>query len=115
LEIESTPVLVPNREMVLNLPDVPMLDWFIHLPLKVDVDGEELWLDPYYGTNSLNCVSPQYQKVDGLLIQDSDGKLIQTPFVDYSENLKEQVTHVKLTADGSIECESREDPVAQPN
>ncbi|KPK99742.1 MAG: hypothetical protein AMJ91_06555 [candidate division Zixibacteria bacterium SM23_73_3] len=108
LEIESTPVLVPNREMVLDLPDIPMLDWFTHLLLKVDVDGEELWLDPYYGTNSLNCVSSQYQKVDGLLIQDSDGKLIQTPFVDYSGNLKERVTHVKLTTDGSIECESRE-------
>ncbi len=106
--IKATPVLVPNREMVMDVPDVPMLDWFSHLLLKVDVDGEELWLDPYYGTNSVNCISEGYRGIDGLLIQKSDGKLIKTPSVNHSENLRVCVTNVKLTPDGSIDCESRE-------
>lgn len=106
--IKSTPVLVPDREMVMEVPDVPMLDWFSHLLLKVDADGEELWLDPYYGTNSVNCISEGYRGVDGLLIQESDGKLVETPSANYSENLRVGITDVKLTTDGSIECESRE-------
>jgi len=106
--IKSTPVLVPDREMVMEVPDVSMLDWFGHLMLKVEAEGEKLWLDPYYGTNSVNCISQRYQGVDGLLIQESDGQLIKTPSVNYSENLKVAITDVELTADGSINCESRE-------
>lgn len=108
LEIESTPVLVPNRKIVIDLPDVPMLDWFSHLLLKVSVDGEELWLDPYYGTNSVNCISPEYQGVDGLLVQESNGKLQKMPAIHHSENLKVSITNLNLRADGSIDCESRE-------
>ena len=108
VKIESTPVLVPDREMVTEVPDVPMLDWFSHLLLKVNVDGGELWLDPYHGTNSVNCISEQYQGVDGLLIQESGGKLVMTPSVDYSKNLKMCVVDVNLTPDASIDCESRE-------
>ncbi len=106
--ISSTPVLVLNREMVMELPDVPMLDWFSHLLLKVDVDGEELWLDPYYGTNSVNCISEGYQGVDGLLIQESGGKLIKTPSLDYSENSRVRMVNVELSPGGLIECEARE-------
>lgn len=108
LEIESTPVLVPDREMVMEVPDVPMLDWFSHLLLKVEVNGEELWLDPYYGTNGVNTISEGYRGVDGLLIQESDGKLIKTPSANYSENLRACVTDVKLAEDGRIDCESRQ-------
>ncbi len=108
VEIESNPVLVPNSEMVTEVPDVPMLDWFGHLLLKVDADGEELWLDPYYGTNCINCVSEQYQGVDGLLIQKSEGRLIETPSVDYSANMTSVETYVSLAEDGSFEGESRQ-------
>jgi len=94
--------------MVMELPDVPMLDWFSHLLLKVDVDGEELWLDPYYGTNSVNCISEGYQGVDGLLIQESGGKLIKTPSLDYSENSRVRMVNVELSPGGLIECEARE-------
>ena len=106
--ISSTPVLVPDREMVMVVPDVPMLDWFSHLLLKVNVDGEALWLDPYYGTNSVNCISEGYRGVDGLLIQESNGKLIQTPTLDYSKNLRVCMVDVKLSPDGLIECQARE-------
>jgi hypothetical protein len=106
--IKSTPILVPDREMVMKVPDVPMLDWFSHLLLKVDTDGEELWLDPYYGTNSMNCISAGYRGVDGLLIQESDGKLIKTPSLSYSENVKDRVTSVKLAEDGNIDGEAWE-------
>ena len=106
--IKSTPVLVPDRKMVMELPDVPMLDWFSHLLLKVDVEGEELWLDPDYGTNSVNCISEGYRGVDGLLIQKSNGKLIKTPSLDYSKNSRVCIVDVKFSPDGHIECDARE-------
>jgi hypothetical protein len=106
--IESTPVLVPNRGVVMEVPNVPMLDWFTHLLLRVDLEGEELWLDPYQETNSVNCISREHQKVDGLLIQKSEGKLVTTPSVHHSENSRVSVTDMKLSADGGIQCQSRE-------
>ncbi|MGB2805767.1 MAG: DUF3857 domain-containing protein [Candidatus Zixiibacteriota bacterium] len=108
LEIESTPVLVPNRKIVTDLPDVPMLDWFSHLLLKVTLDGEDLWLDPLYQANSVNCISTEYQGVDGLLVQESNGKLQKMPSIHHSENLKVSITDLNLTVNGSIDCESRE-------
>ena len=108
LEIESTPVLVPNRKIVRDLPDVPMLDWFSHLLLKVTLDGEDLWLDPLHQTDSVNCISPEHQGVDGLLVQESNGKLQKMPSIHHSENLKVSITNLNLRADGSIDCESRE-------
>jgi hypothetical protein len=108
VEIESTPVLVPNGKIVIDLPDVPMLDWFSHLLLKVTLDGEDLWLDPLHQTNSVNCISPEYQGVDGLLVQESNGKLQKMPSIHHSENLKVSITNLNLRADGSIDCESRE-------
>jgi len=106
--IRSTPVLVPDREFVMRIPDVPMLDWFSHLLLKVDMDGEEIWLDPYYGTNDINCISEAFRGVDGLLIQKSEGELITIPSVSYQENSKVCVTHLKLTEEGKIVCETKE-------
>ncbi len=106
--IEATLVLVPDREMVIDVPDVPMLDWFAHLLLKVKVDEEELWLDPSEGANCLNCISKGYQGVSGLLTQASGGKLVKTPSVSHSDNLKKHVVDVNLREDGSIDCESRE-------
>jgi hypothetical protein len=108
LEIESTPVLVPDRKIVIDLPDVPMLDWFTHLMLKVTTDGKELWLDPLYQTNGLNHISPEHREVDGLLVQESGGKLGKTPSLDYSENLRLSITSVDLTPEGSIDCQRRE-------
>jgi hypothetical protein len=108
VEIHSTPVLVPDKRIVIDVPDVPMLDWFTHLLLKVDVDGEEIWLDPGSGANSLNFISEAHQGVDGLLVQESNGKLIRTPQTSYSENLKRCVMDAELKADGIIHCKSRE-------
>jgi hypothetical protein len=108
VEIQSTPVLVPDKRMVIDVPDVPMLDWFTHLLLKVDVEGEEIWLDPGKGGNSLNCISESHQGVDGLLVGESDGRLIRTPQTGYEDNLKRCVMNVDLNADGSIHCQSRE-------
>lgn len=108
LEIESAPVLVPNRKVVTDLPEVPMLDWFSHLLLKVTSDGEELWLDPYHGANEVNHVSPAYRGVDGLSVRESNGELERTPSIDYSENLRVSVAKVKLKADGEIDCDVRE-------
>ncbi|UCB51810.1 MAG: DUF3857 domain-containing protein [Candidatus Zixiibacteriota bacterium] len=108
VEIESTPVLVPNRKIVIDLPDVPMLDWFSHLLLRVTADGEELWLDLLHQANGVNHISPEYRGVDGLLVQESDGKLDRIPSLDCSENLRRSITDVSLKADGSIDCESRE-------
>jgi hypothetical protein len=108
LEIESTPVLVPNRKIVTDLPDVPMLDWFSHLLLRVTADGEELWLDPLYQASGVNHISPEHRGVDGLLVRESDGRLDRIPSLDYSENLRRSITKVSLKADGSIDCESRE-------
>jgi hypothetical protein len=108
VEIHSTPVLVPDKRIVIDVPDVPMLDWFTHLLLKVDVDGENIWLDPGSGANTSNCVSEAHQGVDGLLVQESNGKLIRTPQTSYSENLKRCVMDAELKADGSIHCESKE-------
>lgn len=105
--IEATPVLVPDREMVMRIPDVPMLDWFRHVLLRVNLEGEELWLDPYYETNGVDCISEPYRNVDGLLIQETDGELVRTPSLHYAENLKVNVTQLKLATDGSIQCESR--------
>jgi transglutaminase-like putative cysteine protease len=107
-ELEAVPVLVPNRQMVTDIPDVPMLDWFTHLLLRLELKDEELWLDPSSGANCLNCISEPYREVDGLLIQESGGKLIRTPSVGYSENSKRSVVHVSLTEDGNIDCESQE-------
>jgi hypothetical protein len=106
--IESTPVLVPDRTMVTNVPDVPMFDWFSHLILKVKLDGDELWLDPYYGTNSVNCLAETYQGVVGLSVQESNGELTETPRVSYTNNLRDVVTYVTLEENGSIECNSYE-------
>ena len=108
LEIESTPVLVPDRQIVTDLPDVPMLDWFTHLMLTVTIDGEKLWLDPLYQTNGLNHISPEHREVDGLLIRESGGKLDRTPSLDCSQNLRLSVTSVDLSANGSVDCQSRE-------
>jgi|GEM_PF-1344838 len=108
LEIESTPVLVPDRKIVIDLPDVPMLDWFTHLMLTVEVDGEKLWLDPLYQTNGLNNVSPEHREVDGLLVRESGGKLDKTPSLDCSENLRLSIIGIDLAADGSIDCQCRE-------
>ena len=106
--IEATPVLVPDRGVVTRLPDVPMLDWFSHLLLKAQADGEDLWLDPYYATNGLNCISEPYRDVDGLLIQPEGGKLIRTPGLNQSENDKVTVTRLDLDSAGNIQCEVRE-------
>lgn len=106
--VESTPVLVPNREMVIDLPEVPMLDWFSHLLLRVKAEEQDLWLDPSRATNCLDCISEVYQGVDGLLIQQSGGKLISTPLVEYVENLRRSVVYVSLAEDGSVDCESQE-------
>jgi hypothetical protein len=107
-ELEAVPVLVPNRQMVTDIPDVPMLDWFTHLLLRLELKDQELWLDPSSGPNCLNCISEPYREVDGLLIQESRGKLIRTPSVGYSENSKRSVVHVSLTEDGNIHCQSQE-------
>jgi transglutaminase-like putative cysteine protease len=107
-ELEAVPVLVPNRQMVTDIPDVPMLDWFTHLLLRLELKDEELWLDPFSGANCRNCISEPYREVDGLLIQESGGKLIRTPSVGYSENSKRSVVHVSLTEDGNIHCQSQE-------
>jgi hypothetical protein len=106
--VEPTPILVPDRRMVIDVPDVPMLDWFTHLLLKVGTDGEEIWLDPGSGANSLNCISEAHQGVDGLLVQESNGKLIRTPQISYSENLRKCTVDIKLNAKGGIHCKSRE-------
>jgi hypothetical protein len=108
VEIQSTPVLVPDKRMVIDVPDVPMLDWFTHLMLKVDVEGEEIWLDPGKGGNPLNCISESHQGVDGLLVGESDGRLIRTPQTGYRENLRSCVIEIDLQADGSIHCRSKE-------
>ncbi len=104
VDIKSVPVLVPDRTKVSDVPDVPMLDWFDHLMLKVDLDNKEIWLDPSYETNKVGHISEKYQGVDGLLIQKSEGKLVKTPSINYMENLKTCVTDVKLSEDGAIHC-----------
>lgn len=106
VDIPATPVLVPDRQMVINVPDVPMLDWFSHLLLRVDADGQEIWLDPYYATNSIDCISDPYQNIDGLLVKSEGGELIRTPSVPYREKLKVSVLNVSLNSDGKIECEA---------
>ena len=108
--IKAVPVLVPDREKVSEIPNVPMLDWFDHLMLKVDLDdsagskGQEIWLDPSYETNGIGHIAEKYQGVDGLLIQKSEGKLIKTPSINHMENLRTCVTDVKLLEDGKINC-----------
>jgi hypothetical protein len=106
--VQTTPVLVPSRETVINLPDVPMLDWFSHLLLKAEVDGKDLWLDPSRAGNGANCISEPYRGVDGLVVQEAGGGLIRTPALPHAENLKTTVSEVRLTADSSITCETRE-------
>ena len=108
LEIESTPVLVPDRNIATDLPEVPMLDWFSHLVLIVTIDTEELWLDPLYQTNGLNHVSPEHRDVDGLSVKESGGKLIRTPALNYSENIRLSITSVDLKSGGGIDCQYRE-------
>jgi hypothetical protein len=108
VNIQAVPVLVLDRGTVTRLPDVPMLDWFSHVLLKVDADGEELWLDPFMATNQLSCVSPPYRDVDGLLIQPEAGELIRTPGLGQSENLKVMVMDVKLGTQASIQCQVQE-------
>jgi len=104
VDIKATPVLVPDREKVSELPNVPMLDWFDHLMLKVDLDNEKIWLDPSYETNKIGHIAEKYQGVDGLLIQKSDGKLIKTPSTSYMENLRTCIVDMKLSEDGRINC-----------
>jgi hypothetical protein len=108
LEIESIPVLVPDRNIATDLPEVPMLDWFSHLMLTVTIDGEELWLDPLYQANGLNHISPEHRGVDGLWVQESGGELGRTPGLDCSENMRLSITSVDLTSGGSINCQCRE-------
>jgi hypothetical protein len=81
-----------------------MLDWFDHLMLKVDLDDQEIWLDPSYETNEVGHVAERYQGMDGLLIQKSGGKLVKTPSSDHMENLRTCVTDVKLSESGEIDC-----------
>ncbi len=107
--VQAVPVLVPDRSTVMRLPEVPMLDWFSHLLLKVDVEGEELWLDPFVVTDQLSCVSPPYREVDGLLVQPEGGKLIRTPGLDQWQNAKVTVTSVDLGPQESIRCEVQEE------
>ncbi len=107
-EIQTTPVLVPDRSMVTRLPEVPMLDWFSHLLLRVNANGEELWLDPYYASNGINCLSPPYRDIDGLLIRQDGGELVRTPPTHQSENLKVTVTSINLGSDGDVDCQIRE-------
>ncbi len=104
VNIKATPVLVPDREKVSEIPNVPMLDWFDHLMLKVDLDNEKIWLDPSYETNKIGHIAEKYQGVDGLLIQKSDGKLIKTPSIDHKENLRTCIVDVKLSEGGRINC-----------
>ncbi len=104
IEIQTTPVLVPDRQKAWKIPDVPMLDWFDHLMVKVDLDNQEIWLDPSYETNRIGHVAERYQGMDGLLIQKSDGKLVKTPSSDYMENLRTCVADVKLSEGGEINC-----------
>jgi len=108
LEIESTPVLVPDRSIAIDLPAVPMLDWFSHLMLTVKIEGEELWLDPLYQTNGLDHISPEHREVDGLRVQESGGHIVRTPGLDCSENLRLSITVVDLKSDGGIDCQYRE-------
>jgi hypothetical protein len=108
VDVQAVPVLVPDRSTVTRLPDVPMLDWFSHVLLKVDIDGEELWLDPFVATEQLSCVSPAYRDVDGLLIQPEGGELIRTPGLDQSENLKVTLMDVNLSPGASIQCRVQE-------
>jgi len=108
VDIRAVPVLVPDRGMVTRLPEVPMLDWFSHVLLKVDVEGEELWLDPFMASDQLSCVSPSYRDVDGLLVQPEGGELIRTPGLDPSENVKVTVTKFDLDPKGIIQCDVRE-------
>jgi hypothetical protein len=108
LEIEPTPVLVPDRSIAIDLPEVPMLDWFTHLILSVKTDGEEVWLDPLYQTNGLNRVSPEHRRVDGLRVQESGGHIVRIPGQDCSENLRLSITGLDLKSDGSIHCQYRE-------
>jgi hypothetical protein len=100
--------LVPDRQKVWKIPDVPMLDWFDHLMLKVDLDDQEIWLDPSYETNEVGHVAERYQGMDGLLIQKSGGKLLKTPSSDYAGNWRTRVTNVKLSESGEIDCTVRE-------
>jgi hypothetical protein len=102
--IKAIPVLVPDRNKVSEIPNVPMLDWFDHLVFKVDLDNQEVWLDPSYETNKIGHIAELYQGVDGLLIQKSDGKLIKTPSINYMENMRTCVTDLKLAEDGKINC-----------
>ncbi|MFQ6032787.1 MAG: transglutaminase-like domain-containing protein, partial [Candidatus Zixiibacteriota bacterium] len=102
--IKTTPVLVPDREKVSEIPNVPMLDWFDHLMLKVDLDSQAIWLDPSYETNPIGHIAEKYQGVDGLLIQKSGGKLMKMPSIGYMENWRTRLTDVKLSEDGKINC-----------
>jgi hypothetical protein len=104
VDIKAMPVLVPDREKVSEIPNVPMLDWFDHLMLKVDLDNKEIWVDPSYETNKIGHIAEKYQGVNGLLIQKSDGKLIKTPSTSYMENLRTCVVDMKLSEDASINC-----------
>lgn len=101
-------VLVPDRHTVRNLPPVPMLDWFSHVLLKVEADGEDLWLDPHYAANGINCISEPYRDVDGLLIRPEGGELLRTPAGNRSENVKVTAVILNLGSDGNFECEVTE-------
>jgi hypothetical protein len=108
VDVQAVPVLVPERSAVTRLPEVPMLDWFSHLLLEADVEGEKLWLDPFMATSQLSCVSAPYRDVDGLLIQPEGGELIRTPGLDPSENTKLTITKLDLDPQGIVQCEVRE-------
>ncbi|KPL03522.1 MAG: hypothetical protein AMJ73_06705 [candidate division Zixibacteria bacterium SM1_73] len=104
VDIKGTPVLVPDRKKVSKVPDIPMLDWFDHLILRVNLAHQEIWLDPSYETNKIGHIAEIYQGVDALLIQKSNGKLIKTPSTNYLENLRTCITDMKLAEGGKINC-----------
>lgn len=83
------------------LQNLPLPFSFNRSVVKVDLNGQTFWLDPYVENCPFGYLSPEDQGRQALLLE--SGKFTETPIYSPAANLREVSAQAKISANGDLE------------
>jgi hypothetical protein len=86
------------------IPDLPALNTFDHVIVYVP-GNPELWIDSTAPFVRLGQLPLRDQGRWALVVSPTDGRLVQTPQVDYHEHTRSDLCELRLTADGHAQTQ----------
>ena len=103
IKVDSDLVWVADRTT--GRPDLRVANpwWFDAALVRVEVDGEFLYLDPVDRSVGFGRLAPYYEGTEGLLFHKSKPRVVELPATPYDSNRRRILVDLEVDAEGRVQ------------